>query len=373
MADGVNCDIESALNVIVQSTEQSGNMKRELKTTIYETVSTLRTLLFELKTSAEKIACENNRLKAEMKEVESELEARKVMDLNRSSEHGVTSVECRQTLGGGSAHHASPSVDHSRKLYSEVLIANKEKRFKLIVKSKNKQPAESVKQLLKSKVNPAEIKVGINTLKTLRDGRLLIESSSRNEIEVLSSNIISKCGEEVEVNIPKLRRPRLIMYNIPDDITIDNAAGRIAEQNPELNLNSEDIQPKFCYTTKSNKKNLVVEVSPQVRHELLQTKIKLGWLIFKAQDYIAATRCFKCSRYNHRYRECRGEDTCPFCAGAHKMKECTVSAKQYKCINCVTYNKHTRNAKICENHSSLDKSCPSLQAVLEKYIQNTDY
>jgi hypothetical protein len=34
---------------------------------------------------------------------------------------------------------------------------------------------------------------------------------------------------------------------------------------------------------------------------------------------------------------------------------------------------HNKNAKISENHSSLDRNCPSLQAVLERYKQNTDY
>jgi len=54
-------------------------------------------------------------------------------------------------------------------------------------------------------------------------------------------------------------------------------------------------------------------------------------------------------------------------------KECTASSKAYKCINCLTYNKHNQNKNICDNHSSLDKKYPSLQAILEKYRQNTDY
>jgi hypothetical protein len=44
--DGVTRDIEEALNKIVNTTEQSGNMRKELKKTIYETVSTLRNLCY---------------------------------------------------------------------------------------------------------------------------------------------------------------------------------------------------------------------------------------------------------------------------------------------------------------------------------------
>ena len=106
---------------------------------------------------------------------------------------------------------------------------------------------------------------------------------------------------------------------------------------------------------------------------LLQTKLKLGWLICKVEDYVVAKRCFRCSRFNHRFSECRGEETCPLCARSHKLKECTAAAEELKCINCMTYNKYNQNAKICVNHSSLDKKCPSLNAILQKYIQNTDY
>jgi hypothetical protein len=80
----------------------------------------------------------------------------------------------------------------------------------------------------------------------------------------------------------KLRNPRLFIQNITDDITAQNAERKILEQNPELNLNAGDLLAKFCYVTKNNRKNLVTEVSSQVRRDLLQTKMKLGWLICKA-------------------------------------------------------------------------------------------
>jgi hypothetical protein len=48
MADDVNQQIEDALNAIVKTTDQSGNMK-ELKKSIHETVSNLRNLIIVLK------------------------------------------------------------------------------------------------------------------------------------------------------------------------------------------------------------------------------------------------------------------------------------------------------------------------------------
>jgi hypothetical protein len=42
-----------------------------------------------------------------------------------------------------------------------------------------------IKKILKSKVNSTEIKVGITSLKLLRDGRVMIVANNKNEIETL--------------------------------------------------------------------------------------------------------------------------------------------------------------------------------------------
>ena len=127
------------------------------------------------------------------------------------------------------------------------------------------------------------------------------------------------------------------------------------------------------YRTKRNVRNTVIEVTSHARNQLMNTRIKTGWVICKEADYIHVNRCFKCSRNNHRLADCRGEETCPLCTGKHKLRECTSSQNEYKRINCMTYNKYNPSKTICVNHSSLDKHCPSLQAQLTKYKQNTDY
>jgi hypothetical protein len=50
MVDGESEGIMNALNTIVSTTGRSGNMKKELKQTIFETVSTLRNLFVKLRT-----------------------------------------------------------------------------------------------------------------------------------------------------------------------------------------------------------------------------------------------------------------------------------------------------------------------------------
>ena len=177
-----------------------------------------------------------------------------------------------------------------------------------------------------------------------------------------------KCRKGLGVNVQNLRNPRLVLLNNPDDITIKNAEETLTIQNPELDLKNGDIRAKFCYTIKRKARNLVVEVDSETRKKLMQAKIKLRPAIGSVDDYIVAKSCFfRCSRYNHNFRHCKGEETCPLCTGNHKLKECTATKSEHKVINCFTYNKHHQTNRIDTAHSSLDKICPSLLAVLEKY------
>ena len=164
----------------------------------------------------------------------------------------------------------------------------------------------------------------------------------------------------------KLLNPRLVIYNIPEDITTQNVEDTIIAQNPELNLNKGDISAKFTYVTKRQARNLVIEVAAGTRRQVIHKKLKLGWIMCNLGDYLVANRWYKCSKFNHRFRECRGIETCPLCAGNHSLKECAATQEQYKCINCHTFNTQNKNNKITDNHSALDRNCPSLQAVLEK-------
>jgi hypothetical protein len=171
----------------------------------------------------------------------------------------------------------------------------------------------------------------------------------KEEIEKLNSQICNKCGYQLEINVQWRRNPRLIIYNVPDIILA---------QNPELKLQEGDILTKFIFETKRNTRNLVVEMNAQTRTQVLQNKLNLEWMICKIDDYVSVNRCFRCSCYNHRHTECKSEEACPLWAGKHKLKACTASRTEYKCINCVTYNTYTRDMKTHETAHHLIGTVP---------------
>jgi len=288
--------------------------------------------------------------------------------------HRETSSSATQEPARFTANAVNPPGGGGRKLFSEVLANGcNAKGFKMTVTSKDNQTSEKTKEILKTNINPTTIKVGINALKTLRNGRVLIETNTKEELETLGKDINDKCRDRLETHTHKLRNPRLVILNIPDDITTSNIEETLIALNRGLNLANGNINAKFIYVIKKHTRSLVVEVGAQVRNSLLQNKVKLGWIICKIEDYVSVNRCFKCSRFNHRARDCRGEETCPLCAGRHRLRDCTASPQEYKCVDCITFTKFNPTKPACPNHSSLDKKCSSLQALKEKYRQNTNY
>jgi len=92
---------------------------------------------------------------------------------------------------------------------------------------------EQIKQL-KMNINPTDIRVGIKTVKTTRVKRMLVETGSEGERKTFSSEIINKLGKRLEVILHKIRKPRPIIYNVPNEITKNNVVATIKTQNPEL-------------------------------------------------------------------------------------------------------------------------------------------
>ena len=270
--------------------------------------------------------------------------------------------------------HVPASAGSAEKLYSEVVRTEgrREKRYRLMVTSRTNHSGDAIKTFIKTSVNPTSMKVDICALMSLRDGRVIMETKSKEDIELLCTNINDKCSQLLDAKVQKPRNPRIVIYNIPEEVNAENAEQVITTQNLELMLNAGEVVPKFTYRGKRNNMNMFIEVDPQTCQKILSTKLKIGWHICNTRDYIVVNRCNKCSRFNHKASDCRGKETCPLCMGGQSIKACTAPPCEYKCVNCVTY-KFNLSAKVRQNHSSMDKNCPSLQAVIQMHKINTEH
>jgi len=125
------------------------------------------------------------------------------------------------------------------------------------VKSKENQSTEEIKKLLKTKIDPVNMKIGIRKFKSLKNGNVLIEADSKKEIERSHSQIRDKCGDKIETYIQKRRTPSLIIYSVPEAVTSENAEDIILAQNPDLKLQEGDIQTKFIFKSIRKTRNIV--------------------------------------------------------------------------------------------------------------------
>jgi hypothetical protein len=57
-------------------------------------------------------------------------------------------------------------------------------------------------------------------------------------------------GERMEIYQNKLRNPRIIIYSVPEETTVDNIGATIMAQNPEIITTGETTEAKFRFKKK---------------------------------------------------------------------------------------------------------------------------
>jgi hypothetical protein len=147
-------------------------MRKDLKKLIFESVSKLRISFTKIIDMHDEILRQNMEMEnAVIMAVAEHFSRRIVVAMG----HAATSCDRTCELPDSALHgeesklprtfHVMPSNDDKRKL----VAPKDEKTFKITFRSKNNKPPDTIKNLLKSKVNPTEIKVWITSLKSLRD------------------------------------------------------------------------------------------------------------------------------------------------------------------------------------------------------------
>ena len=191
MAEVESDDIEAALETIVSATGESKHLKKQLKETILESVSTIRKIFHELNKRVDELNSENSQLQSQVR-ISREQEEREDTSIARQVAPSISGNR-RQ---GATAQRREPPGESNKNSYADVVRnKKKENKFKIMVKTRINHSPETIKNILKTKINPIEIKVGISSLKTLKDGRVLIETCSKDEAEKISASITEKCGE----------------------------------------------------------------------------------------------------------------------------------------------------------------------------------
>jgi hypothetical protein len=212
MAEETKDGVERALARLVGVTEKSGNLRNDLRKDILEAVSSLRNYFVQTQTELEAKIAAYTELESVARESREEVQRLRSAESNKMGQVVPSSDKIRHENRG--ARQLLPPEGNTRKLYSKAVKAEGmvDKRYKLTVTIKTNHSPEAIKNIIKTSINPTSMKVGICAFRSQRDGRVLLETKSKDEIELLYPDIKDKCSQHLDVHIHKLRNPSIIIY-----------------------------------------------------------------------------------------------------------------------------------------------------------------
>lgn len=216
----------------------------------------------------------------------------------------------------------------------------------------------------------------IHRISKIKNGGVAIELSS--DVQASKVRAILQQVQRFEVTVPRVRLPRLLVYDIPSDATEE----MILEEMYRKNLAGKGFaQVEFDRSTKllyrsgpkgGTRCHWVFETSREIRSIMLRE----GRLFYDMESvrvvpFQLATRCFKCQRFGHTSTHCTADkDTCGHCgAEGHKHKDCPKAEDDPVCVNCV----RARHSGAKTKHSVHDKGCPALQFEKERMYNKNAY
>jgi len=204
----------------VNITEKSGNLRKDLNQDILVSVSSLRKQFSKMKMQLKSAEVKQKKLREEVKNAKEE----KVRG-DKTTRQVAPSLDCMQQYTRSGVQLMLPTEGRRRKLFSETVKKEDNKRHRITLAPKDEALSpEHIEIKLKRNINPTDVKVGITAIRTIRERRMLIETGSEEEMNKINSEIETKLGERVEVTMHRLRKPRLIIYNVPEEIKTQKVA-----------------------------------------------------------------------------------------------------------------------------------------------------
>lgn len=246
-------------------------------------------------------------------------------------------------------------------------VTKRSKEGILIIKPKNEDDNEdeiTVKDI-QNNLKPAEIGVGIASVKNTKNGSIIIKVRNEQEAEILQQNIADKMGETVTTVIPVKRRPCVKIVGFEKDYEEGELLQVLQAQNNNIFTNDSHVNVRV--TRRMLKSYFsIIECDPKTFQRIMslsEGRVYIGFRSCRIYEHVNITRCYNCFQYGHMSKECGNKKTCGKCSSTtHETKDCH---QENKCTNCFLSNKnHNKNLDI--NHSSFDLKCPTYKQMIQK-------
>lgn len=258
------------------------------------------------------------------------------------------------------------------KSYSQVLINGKETKQVLIIDPiGDKRDTQDTVKDLKQNIDPVSLEIGVNRVKSTRNGRVIIECENKSALDKMEKTVKETLGTNYAVIKPKMKYPCVKIFNVSEEDK-DDIDRKIINQNKlEEQRQSFHFRIKHCSKVIRGTFNLILETDGQTFNQIIQEgTVRIGWKRCKITEHVNVIRCFNCCKYGHVASECKERSACPKCSLPHEEKDC--KEEQFKCVNCVEA-KRRFNIDLDVNHPVWDRTCKCYIRIREEQLKKIRY
>lgn len=239
----------------------------------------------------------------------------------------------------------------------------------VIIKPKNPQDSATTFEVLQQNINPEDEEIGIQRVKEIKDGGILISCKNREDVNKL--HIVSKEKLNVEnyiIRKSELKKPKIKIIGLNNEISEENLKCCILKQNSISDINTW----KMLVCKKLKKKYMsIVEVDPASFEEIMKLeKLNVKWDVCRAFEHFNVRRCYGCGGFNHTHPNCKEKVVCLNCGKKdHNEDQC---ANEASCVNCLRANEKLK-LNLNTKHFRYDNCCQVLQKHIDSLKGTTQY
>lgn len=252
------------------------------------------------------------------------------------------------------------------------IVTRKNVKPAVIIKPKTQQNCEKTLEAITNSVSIA----GVNVCGTrnAREGGIVLRCANATETMKVKNMVNEKLSNEYEVELPKIKNPRVRVTNIPTEIAKESIINALIENNDELkdhNISLITVLNRKATSHRQSSNDIVIEVNSVTYNLLLNMQtLKLPWRECKIYDHIYVKRCYKCLGFSHLAKDCEKNQMCSKCGGNHKYSEC--KSNKLCCANCRSANEKFKT-KIDIKHHAWSKECPVYKRRIESLVSKIEY